>query len=329
MSPTQEMLISLLTKETLDKVNKQFINSGTSIIHFEIDGLGYRLFKPTETNINLEFLNTMPFGFSETQNIPGIGIGRTGKSIMYYLPIGYFTQSIGNHEFTVVKAFENDMDYLINNNKISMPIKINKLSLEENALLAAFSIESAARAEKYEDASYTANGLFCDIYMCSDGFPQVFLDDRHGLRGPIAAYLIREENMVKPITTYKKLFDKFNSMGLLTAFKKLGSQEIKNTNTGIGDWVHKVFNGSLFNSGIYDDSESLEELKRKGYPYSMASFDINNDTSIAIGMERGNQTPRDFMNENQNNNFILDMSIPKKTILTMRGKRIVYYAKKV
>ena len=165
--------------------------------------------------------------------------------------------------------------------------------------------------------------------MCSDGFPQVFLDDRHGLRGPIAAYLIREENMVKPITTYKKLFDKFNSMGLLTAFKKLGSQEIQKTNTGIGDWIHKVFNGGQFNSGIYDDSESREELKRKGYPYSMASFDINNDTSIAIGMERGNQTPRDFMNENQNNNFILDMSIPKKTILTMRGKRIVYYAKKV
>lgn len=328
MTATQEMLISLLTKETLDKVNKQFINSVTGIIHIEIDGLDYRLFKPTATNINLEILNTMSFDFSETQNIPGIGRGSTGKSIMYYLPIGYFTQIKGIPELTVVKAFENDIDYLINNNKLSLPIKINKLSLKENALLAAFSIESATRAEKYEDASYTANGLFCDIYMCSDGFPQVFLDDRHGLSGPIAAYLIKEKNMVNPITDYKELFDKFNSMGLLTAFKILGTQEIQNTNTEIGDWANKVFNGSQFNSGIYDDSESLEELKRKGYPYAMASFDINNDISIAIGMERSNQSPRDFMNENHNNKFILDMSIPKKTILTMRGKRLVYYAKK-
>ena len=39
MTATQEMLISLLTKETLDKVNKQFINSDTGIIHIEIDGL--------------------------------------------------------------------------------------------------------------------------------------------------------------------------------------------------------------------------------------------------------------------------------------------------
>jgi hypothetical protein len=82
-------------------------------------------------------------------------------------------------------------------------------------------MEAANNAQKYEDASFIANGLYCDIFMTFEGFPQVFLDDRYGLNGPIAAYLIKEQNSVKPIVRFKELFDKFYAMSLLTAFKRL------------------------------------------------------------------------------------------------------------
>lgn len=56
--------------------------------------------------------------------------------------------------------------------------------------------------------------------MTYEGFPQVFLDDKHGLNGPIAAYLLRENKTVNPIIQYKQLFDRFHAMNLMTAFKK-------------------------------------------------------------------------------------------------------------
>jgi hypothetical protein len=224
MTPRQEMVMTLFTKTTIDKVKEQFKNGDeiTSVDSFDIS---FRLFKPTPNFINLELLIQTPIEAGEEQYIQGIGRGRLEKSVMFFKPIGYFTQKKGflttELEVTILKEFENDLDYLLNSGKISSNIKIHKLTLEENAVLAAFSMEAANNAQKYEDASFIANGLYCDIFMTFEGFPQVFLDDRYGLNGPIAAYLIKEQNSVKPIVRFKELFDKFYAMSLLTAFKRL------------------------------------------------------------------------------------------------------------
>lgn len=224
MTPTQEMVMTLFTKDTLDKVKKQFSN-GTEIVPVDSFDMSFRLFKPQTDNINLELLIQMPIETGEEQDIPGIGKGRMQKTVMFFKPIGYFKQKKGifsnDLEVTVVKEFENDFDFLIKNNQVPSNIKTQKLSLEENAVLASFSMEAAIRAQKYEDDSFFANGLYCDIFMTFDGYPQVFLDDRHGLNGPIAAYLLREQNSVNPMIQYKELFDKFHSMSLMTAFKRL------------------------------------------------------------------------------------------------------------
>jgi len=224
MKQTQEKVMTLFTKVTNYKVKKQFSN-GIDKVPIESFDMSFRLLKPTTTNINLELLIQIPVESGEEQDFPGIGRGSIQKNVMFFKPIGFFTQRKGflstDIEVTVIKEFEIDLDFLIKNDKISSNIKIHKLSLEENAVLAAFSMEALIHAEKYEDASFFANGLYCDIFMTFDGFPQVFLDDRHGLEGPIAAYLLREQDSVNPIVQYQHLFNRFDSMSLMTAFKKI------------------------------------------------------------------------------------------------------------
>ena len=90
----------------------------------------------------------------------------------------------------------------------------------------------------------------------------------------------------------------------------------------IENWKKKVFKGSHFNSWFY--GSSLDECKKMGYPYSNACFNIDNNTVIAIGTAH-DESPRDLIDNNQNNNFTIDMSINPLTL----GDKTIYYAKKV
>ncbi len=224
MTPMQEIVMTLFTKETINKVKEQFKN-GMKIVSNDSFDMSFRLFKPTPNYINLELLIQMPIETGEVQDLPGIGRGRLQTTVMFFKPVGFFEQKKGffstDIEVTVVKEFEEELDYLIKIGKVPSKIKSHKLTLEENAVLAAFSMEALNNAEKYEDTSFVANGLYCDIFMAFGGYPQFFLDDIHGLNGPIAAYLLREQDTVNPVVQYKKIFDKFYSMSLMTAFKGL------------------------------------------------------------------------------------------------------------
>jgi len=95
----------------------------------------------------------------------------------------------------------------------------------------------------------------------------------------------------------------------------------------IAKWKNIVFSGKEFNSGLYDDSYDIFKLIEMGLPCSMACFEIDTNELIVIGMDRDNQSPRDFIAENQNNKFVLDDSKPSRTIQTMFGFKRVHYAK--
>jgi hypothetical protein len=97
----------------------------------------------------------------------------------------------------------------------------------------------------------------------------------------------------------------------------------------IKDFENKTFKGSSFNKFTYDHTQSLDELKEAGYPYSMACFEINESEMIAFGAERDSQSPRDIIDENQNSNFMIDINKKPKKMDTMLGHKTVYYAKKV
>jgi hypothetical protein len=97
----------------------------------------------------------------------------------------------------------------------------------------------------------------------------------------------------------------------------------------IDQWKNKTFKGSQFNNGVYDESFPLFQLQEMGLPFAMACFEIGPNEVIAVGMDRGNQSPRDFIKENQNNIFTLDESKPSRKIRTMLGEKTVHYAKHV
>jgi hypothetical protein len=223
MTPKQEIIMTLFTKETIDKVKEQFKN-GKEIIAYESFDMNFRLFKPTASHINLEFFARIPVETVKEQDLSGVG-NRARGMVSVLKPIGFFSQKKGfssnGLEVTVLKEFEDDLNYLIELGKIDSNLKINKLSLEENALLAAFSVEALFQAEKYQDCSFNANGLDMDIYMTLDGeYPQSFLNDRYGLSGHIGAYFLRDENRrIDMNTSYKDLYWDLFKMSLMTAYK--------------------------------------------------------------------------------------------------------------
>jgi hypothetical protein len=224
MNATQEMVSTLFTPAIIEQVKKQFRDK-TEKVPIDSFGMSFRLFLSKYGNINLELLIQMPAEEGAYQNIEGFGRGIIQKNVMFFKPIGFFSLKKGfftnTLEITILKEFEKDFNILLKDGKIPSSIKVNTLTLQENAVLAAFSMEAYLKAEKYEDSSFSANGLYCDMFMTFEGYPQVFLDDRHGIDGPIAAYLLREKNTINPIMEYQNTFNMFSDMSLLTALKRI------------------------------------------------------------------------------------------------------------
>ncbi|OFX56667.1 MAG: hypothetical protein A2046_08045 [Bacteroidetes bacterium GWA2_30_7] len=244
MTPTQEMVMTLFTKQTIDKVKEQF-KTGKEIVSNESFDMTFRLFKSKSDNINLELLIQMPLVIGQEEDIPGIGKLRKQKNVMFFKPIGFYILK-NEIEITILKEFEDDFDFLMNSNQIPGNFSIHKLSLQENAVLAAFSMDSAIQAIsvlkevqqkgmlpefrdgmiipptlKY-DRKLKANGLKSELIMTFDGTPQFHLDDSYGLNGAIAAYISTQTGFsINPIIKYKELFDRFNIMSLMTAFKNV------------------------------------------------------------------------------------------------------------
>lgn len=91
----------------------------------------------------------------------------------------------------------------------------------------------------------------------------------------------------------------------------------------IQNWKNKIIKGRQFDTFNYDQ----ESLNHKVYPYAMVCLVVDDNTMIAVGSDP--LSPRDFMDKNKGNGFMIDLSIPPKTMLTMQGQKTVYYAKLV
>jgi hypothetical protein len=227
MTLKQQLTSVLFMKETIDRVKQQF-KKGTEIIPLEGFDTTFRLYKPTSFNINLEVSIQMPVeGTSEEVDLGELGKGTQQKFVMFWKPIGFYTLkrnllSSDDIELTVLKEYEDALDSLMQQNKIPSSIKINKLSLKENALIAGFSKETHLKAAKNEDCfSFISNGLMLDIYMTQEGYPEVFLDDKYETQGAIVKYRLYDNPPgIDPIVNYKDIFDKMYSMSLLTAHGK-------------------------------------------------------------------------------------------------------------
>ncbi len=93
------------------------------------------------------------------------------------------------------------------------------------------------------------------------------------------------------------------------------------------DYVDKTLFGYELDSWNYDDSMSLDELNKYGFPYSMICLEINENTIIAIGTE--NESPNDFYHKNLNEKFELNPAMqPRLVNESFLGKKNIFYLKR-
>lgn len=223
LSITEQFVKSIFLTQTFIKVKEQFA-SGEQKVPLDLFGMNFRLFKATNQTINFEVLAANELG-------------------NFFKPIGFFTSDLS---ITLLNEFEKDYINLIGRNEISIDSEIRRLSLEANAVIAAFSMEVIVSvmqiyreisekgfepefkngmmipANLRYDKTLVANGYDTELIMTFDGHPQFFLDDEYGLDGPIGAYFQNNGSLgINPIAEYKPLFDKLHSMSLLAAYKHI------------------------------------------------------------------------------------------------------------
>jgi hypothetical protein len=172
----------------------------------------------------------------------------------YFKPIGYFDMGLNRY---ILKEFESTYEFLVLSEGISNDKTINKLTLQENAVIAAFSKETSLVAfsilDKFfkkgfidnnnqvtraaldselivelgvsvpyyvgSDEDIVINGLDSELLMCMDGFPQFFLNDKYNIKGPIAAYFLRQGKLhINPIIGFKALYDSLYQRMLLSYY---------------------------------------------------------------------------------------------------------------
>lgn len=224
----KEQFVTVLFDENVHKKALQMFDSNFESNGFkdrlllDLFDISFRLYKPTSTYVNVEFLASTRIG-------------------NYYHPIGFIDK---DGSIYIINEFSKEYNKLKSENKIKGIAK--QLSTKLNALIAAFSIQTVEYVlrvfdefsefgwnEKIEngimtsplvryDKHYDCNGYICDLLFCMEGYPQFFLDDDYGLKGPIGAYIKQEDGGISfhPMVDYKEHFDKLNQFKLLTAFTK-------------------------------------------------------------------------------------------------------------
>jgi hypothetical protein len=220
MNIVQQNLKALLSEKALYQAKLQF-ESGIDISSIELFDMDYRFHRPTVKNINLEVLTMRNLENNNPNGVQAIGMGSSNRVITFFKPIGFYSMSQSdpaNIEVTIFREFENDYNRICSEENYKPNFKVNFLSLIENAYIAAFSKEVSTLAVKFEDATLYVNGLKVDIYKTSQGFSNVFLDDRYGLQGAVASYTRQSDGRIYPGAGDMVLFNKFSDMKLFSGF---------------------------------------------------------------------------------------------------------------
>lgn len=222
LTVTEQFTKTLFLENTIQKVREQFAN-GTEILPIDEFDMNFRLLLVGET-VNLELLAT----------------GQLGN---YFKPIGFYDKNLNVY---LLKEFEADFESLKTKNDIPHNLQVKTLSLRENAVIGAFSMDviisvlqvlNELNEKGFEpefrdgimipanlryDRQLVANGLNSELIMTFEGYPQFNLDDEYGLNGAIGAYIPNGQGLsINPIVEYKELFDKFARMKLLSAYNRI------------------------------------------------------------------------------------------------------------
>jgi hypothetical protein len=212
---TQEMLIVLFDKNTIENVNKQWGKNNT-ITPINCRGMNFRLFNAEDGNVNLELL---------AQNEMG----------MYYKPIGFFEKTNDKLKVTILKEFEQDYENMRNNIKSSIPV--NYLTLKENSFIAAASRDiivviskmfndpkynkfSPPSFENMQFENFISNGLSISVRTSMLGALETNLDDDNFELEDSLLVMYQNRDGISLHSTDNEFYD-MQSKGLLSAFKGL------------------------------------------------------------------------------------------------------------
>jgi len=217
MTPVQEMVATLFATEIIERAKSQ-LKSGTQIVSAEKFDMPFRLLKVNDKTVNLELMISRPISSPRKE-----AIGLVQNMVSYFKPIGVYEIDRGFFSnkvvITIFQEFEKDYGFLIANGLIKNTHEVKKMTMRENAVIAAFSQDAVIEARKMRDSFITVNGLRTEIIMANEGYPQMFLDDMYNIKGPIAAYFAQGHNSLNPTVDYKPLYDNLYSRQLLSAYK--------------------------------------------------------------------------------------------------------------
>ena len=193
----------------IDRTKDGFINA----FPIEKNDISFRLYKPYDGVVNLEFLI------------------RTNKNT-FHQPIGFYKSD----KIYLLNEFVESYIHLFENKIINK--KVNFLTVKENAVIAAFSIFAVENSieilknfeedgkpffslENY-DKFLDINGLRCELLLCNEGYPQLFLDDKYNISGHIGAYIPNSNGLdLAWPHSIEKEYAELKRQELLTAFKKI------------------------------------------------------------------------------------------------------------
>ena len=98
----------------------------------------------------------------------------------------------------------------------------------------------------------------------------------------------------------------------------------------IDQYVKRVFNGKLFQDGLYDDTQDYDKpYFTYGYPWAMVYFRVDSEIIIAFGVESDRQSPKRLLKKVKDYYFEVDFTIKPKPVKTGFGIKLTYYAKKI
>lgn len=229
MTIIQQMVLTMFSEHTLTTVKMMF-QTNDKVKPIEGYDISFRLVMINDNSINFEFGYNTPLG-------------------IYYKPIGYFNRNMQSY---LINEFENTFTYLSINELLEIDILPMALSLRENAVIAAFSIDTllevlktfqeiSVKGYKAEfidgimippnlryDKKTIINGLKSELIMTYEGYPQFFVDDNYNINGAIGAYrLMNGKIKIDPIVDFSADHDKLYARSLLSAFKSLKAEMAK------------------------------------------------------------------------------------------------------
>lgn len=230
------MTNSLIDKNEMNEIIKSLLNQVTSSLVLK----AFNLNKPARYSVSKSLPIYLNYIDQDTVNLEFIAMFisptikkkydsnlnqyvRQGDLVKFYKPIGFYNRHL---ELTILNEYCIIVEELKNSGLIRRDIHYKTLSLINNSIIAAFSMETCLNAKKFVDCSIISNGLEIDLLLTYDReYVQSFLNNKYHVDGILGAYMkvIEDEDdlSLNPSIEHKKTFDFLYRKQLLTAYNRL------------------------------------------------------------------------------------------------------------